>query len=411
MAMAFGTDVRDLGWLAQGTGATKADAEVQDLKTAGKGREDARKTIERFLTMRVLPDGLRFEFDTPNLIEDSKRTDILKIRTEARLGMLQAGVITIDEFRELAATDGDLPSEWTKAVGSGEVTLQSKSLSTYNTSLVRLAKAYVNGEITKWAFKDAMKAEIARQFKLAWQAGLRELGGETTMGKGSQADELERLLAEEYGYVQEFADAVESKNKALGLVPEIVNRLELWANAFNRIKNRALLLLAGDRLLQWQYGDTEHCGDCLRLNGTIKKASEWAAYPMQPQGRDLACGGWNCKCRFVPIASKALELTPPQGAREAAKRALAWRSEFGRGGTEVGIARARDISNGQNLSPDTINRMVSFFARHEVDKQAAGFNSGEEGFPSNGRIAWDLWGGDAGRAWAERMAKRLDEGD
>jgi HK97 family phage major capsid protein len=92
-----------------------------------------------------------------------------------------------------------------------------------------------------------------------------------------------------------------------------------------------------------------------------------------------------------------------------AERGLAWRREFGRGGTEVGIARARDISNGKNLSESTVKRMYSFFARHEVDKKAEGFRPGEEGYPSNGRIAWALWGGDAGFSWSKRIAERLDD--
>jgi hypothetical protein len=45
--------------------------------------------------------------------------------------------------------------------------------------------------------------------------------------------------------------------------------------------------------------------------------------------------------------------------------------------------------------------MHSFFSRHEVDKQGRGFNSGEPGYPSNGLIAWLLWGGDSGKSWAE----------
>jgi hypothetical protein len=104
------------------------------------------------------------------------------------------------------------------------------------------------------------------------------------------------------------------------------------------------------------------------------------------------------------------ENIPPQGAREEAERGLEWRREYGRGGTEVGIARARDISNGVNLSDDTIGRMVSYFARHEVDKQGEGWNQGEEGYPSNGRIAWALWGGDAGKSWADKRWAQI-QGD
>ena len=53
---------------------------------------------------------------------------------------------------------------------------------------------------------------------------------------------------------------------------------------------------------------------------------------------------------------------PTDGMVEEAKRGLEWRREFGRGGTEVGIARARDISNGKNLSDDTVKRMYSFLS-------------------------------------------------
>jgi hypothetical protein len=95
---------------------------------------------------------------------------------------------------------------------------------------------------------------------------------------------------------------------------------------------------------------------------------------------------------------------PTEGMVSEAKKGLEWRREFGRGGTEVGIARARDISNGKNLSNDTIKRMYSFFSRHEVDKKAEGFRPGEKGYPSNGRIAWALWGGDAGFSWSKKRA-------
>jgi len=91
-----------------------------------------------------------------------------------------------------------------------------------------------------------------------------------------------------------------------------------------------------------------------------------------------------------------------------ANRGLEWRREFGRGGTSVGIARARDISNGKSLPLATVKRMKSFFARHEVDKKAEGFSPGEKGYPSNGRIAWALWGGDAGKSWSEKIVNQSE---
>jgi len=98
---------------------------------------------------------------------------------------------------------------------------------------------------------------------------------------------------------------------------------------------------------------------------------------------------------------------PTSGMKSAAQRALDWHKEGKRGGTSIGLARANQIVNGTNLSDSTVKRMYSFFARHEVDKKATGFNSGEEGFPSPGRVAWDLWGGDGGFSWSRQKAASM----
>lgn len=99
---------------------------------------------------------------------------------------------------------------------------------------------------------------------------------------------------------------------------------------------------------------------------------------------------------------------PTEEMKTSAELGLKWRDEYNRGGTEVGVARARDISNMRNLSIDTIKRMYSYFSRHEVDKKATGWNKGEDGFPTAGRIAWELWGGDAGQDWSARIVERID---
>ena len=104
-----------------------------------------------------------------------------------------------------------------------------------------------------------------------------------------------------------------------------------------------------------------------------------------------------------------IDFTPPEGAREAAKRALDVRETkppSQRGMTPVGIARARDLQNGVKLSPDTVRRMKAFFDRHEVDKKGATF--GEQG---KGWQAWNGWGGDAGYAWARKVVAQMESKD
>ncbi len=93
-------------------------------------------------------------------------------------------------------------------------------------------------------------------------------------------------------------------------------------------------------------------------------------------------------------------IPPPEVARYAAE-GLRLRRKWKRGGTMVGVARARDLKNRRPLSKRTILRMVSYFARHEVDKR--GLNFGNPDRPSNGLIAWFLWGGDPGKRWANAI--------
>jgi hypothetical protein len=102
---------------------------------------------------------------------------------------------------------------------------------------------------------------------------------------------------------------------------------------------------------------------------------------------------------------------PTQGMIEEAKRALKWIADgkAGQGFTDTGRKRASDLAAGRVLSAETVKRMYSFFARHEVDKKALGFNAGEDGFPSAGRVAWSAWGGDAGFSWSSKIRNQLQD--
>jgi lambda family phage portal protein len=104
-----------------------------------------------------------------------------------------------------------------------------------------------------------------------------------------------------------------------------------------------------------------------------------------------------------------IDFTPPEGAREAAKRALDVRETkppSQRGMTPVGIARARDLQNGVKLSPDTVRRMLNFLTRHEVDKKGATWDEQGKGWQ-----AWHGWGGDAGYAWARKVVGQMEARD
>ena len=140
--------------------------------------------------------------------------------------------------------------------------------------------------------------------------------------------------------------------------------------------------------------DGRRCSNCSYYAGDY--CSLWSAKVMA----SYYCNKW-----AGSTSERAESYTPTKEMREEARRGLEWRRIYGRGGTAIGVARARDIVNGA-LTYDTILRMRSFFARHEVDKKGEGFTPDENNYPSAGRIAWALWGGDPGQSWANGIVKQ-----
>lgn len=107
---------------------------------------------------------------------------------------------------------------------------------------------------------------------------------------------------------------------------------------------------------------------------------------------------------------------PPQGVRSAAARGLELRKKWKRGGLSnsqasdegigSGVQRATNLKNGSAISLATIKRMNAFFSRHQKNYNPSKKES--DGGPTAGTIAWLLWGGNAGRAWARSILKRED---
>ena len=102
-----------------------------------------------------------------------------------------------------------------------------------------------------------------------------------------------------------------------------------------------------------------------------------------------------------------INLMPTEGMREEAQRYRNWKKEGEGGGTDDARTRATQILSGNQLSPDTVITMNAWFARHQSDKSGKGFRQGEEGYPSNGRVAWAAWGGDAGQTWARSKSNQI----
>lgn len=117
--------------------------------------------------------------------------------------------------------------------------------------------------------------------------------------------------------------------------------------------------------------------------------------------------GADFESKAIPLKYSEIDFKPPQDVADEAARGLELRKQYGRGGTEVGVARAVQLKNKRTVAPDTIIRMTSYFARHNGE----GDNKEANGQPSAGAIAWKLWGGDAGKRWSEKVKGQMYSAD
>jgi hypothetical protein len=139
----------------------------------------------------------------------------------------------------------------------------------------------------------------------------------------------------------------------------------------------------------------------------VESVSQISEDEQEKEGIDTENEGEPIKKEFKALDD--IDTKPTKQMMREAKKGLEMRKEFGRGGTEVGVARARDIMNGKNLSIETIKRMYSFFSRQEKSvKNGKGFKKGDKGYPSAGKIAWLLWGGEGGFNWAKRKVEEIE---
>jgi hypothetical protein len=152
--------------------------------------------------------------------------------------------------------------------------------------------------------------------------------------------------------------------------------------------------------------DGRNCKNCVYYAGGY--CNLWSANVKASYYCNKWAGSSERADALAPVEERA-EMYPTTEAMKAeARRGLEWRATFGRGGTPIGVASARDIIAG-SVTYSRVLRIRSFLARHEIDKQGQGFRPSEDGYPSAGRIAWALWGGDPGQRWAENIVANIAE--
>ena len=178
----------------------------------------------------------------------------------------------------------------------------TESASSYAKDLRGITRALWNGSMdfdqTFAMFQDNVRIGLTR----AWYEGAKECGIQPSELSPEELTALRDILYSEDTHIFGFLDYVELNSKESGgKFAPILSRVDLWANRYLDVVNRAKMMSCADRKMAWRLGPTEeHCVDCNRLNGKVKRASQWARYNIRPQSPQLSCHGFNCLCYFEP---------------------------------------------------------------------------------------------------------------
>lgn len=192
-------------------------------------------------------------------------------------------------------------------VQTAEATALVETETSYGQSIRAAVRGLWNGSLSRFDFVDSMILTIRRNLTNAWYEGARSVGiNAPDELSTAETDTLEAMIANEINFLFRFAGDIERQNKAAGgaLTP-LLERAGLWSNRYGDAQSRARLMASNDPKLKWVYGDTQHCATCNKLNGKVKRASQWAAAgisPRRPPNTALDCKGWKCQCTLDPTS-------------------------------------------------------------------------------------------------------------
>lgn len=345
LAFCFGVDAREF-WPATQSGATKADATVQNMKARGRGIGNRIQTVE-YMLRQALPEAIEFEYDFSDDDQDEMQARIQGMRLNNLSTLQRTGSLNSLEVRAIAIAEGiidgklledlNLPVDSDSALtqeGAADTALEAntndsevpadsekalamKTEAAYRKALRQLVRGYWNGQLGAFDFFDGMAGSIERNFTAAWREGALKWGIAPDEITDAEKTRLALEINTQITYISSFADAIQAGSKANGgqLTP-LYDRLELWVNSYGRIETLAGQLAAADAKGQWKYGDTvDHCPSCSAYAGRVYRNSVWVKwlepYDLLPRGKGLACGGWNCDCSIIKTSEPVSSGRPP----------------------------------------------------------------------------------------------------
>lgn len=350
LALSLGVDAREF-WPATTSGATKADASIQNMKARGRGLGFLIQSFESVIR-RCLPDTVEFTFDYTDDEQDEMQARIHSIRLGNLKTLHDAQAINGLEMRALAiaegiidgmlleelnipadtdtALDGNQPQEQALEENSEnpadpqdapqdtEQETRQKSILTYRDTLAFYVRALWEGSYGYFDFLVAYQNAIRNGFTEAWNAGAALCGMTPDDRTEAEQTRLNLEIYTEYTYVTKFAQDIIAVSKANGgSLESLYPRVNMWANAYGRVLTIAQTMACADKKGRWIRGYTEEgCFDCKGYDTRVYRMSVWnkflTPYDALPKGRGLFCKGFNCQCVIDPTDAPVTKGFPPR---------------------------------------------------------------------------------------------------
>lgn len=181
-----------------------------------------------------------------------------------------------------------------------DLIVQELSLGSYQSQLKGIVRSLWKGDIDRRSFNAQMNSAIKFGLLDAWAAGERVCGitGEDRTPEEFRA--LNKLIDQDLSHISDFGAWVKANPKGTMKLQPLLSRTTMWSNRWNEAKNLAQAIACADQKFVWRLGPTDHCSTCLKMNGKVKRASQWAAVDVRPQHSSLKCKGYRCQCTFEP---------------------------------------------------------------------------------------------------------------
>lgn len=206
-----------------------------------------------------------------------------------------------DDLEGIDIPDEEEPEDETEETEKSYFVTQAGFLS----ELRSLVKQAIEGEgvIGRYSFGVRMRNMLREYGLTAYKDGMAQGGVFVDDLDLDDERDYQNVFVDQASYVSGFSDDLYVK-KAITL-NNLDMRVNMWGKSLQAFVDSGQVNASANGMYEWQYGLTEHCADCLRLNGQIHRMKSWFASGWLPRASTLSCKGFLCKCALVKSSEKA----------------------------------------------------------------------------------------------------------